>query len=225
MSTILDELGLTTDRDVPAEPEASVVTATVVGATADLASFEVRRHDGTVVEAICPATEFYPDRQWHVGDRYAMLLLSGGNRPVVSAVRSDLLVAFYTGVAPEVRSGAVRIMGVVRLPGVRAKVAVAATEEGLDPVAACVGRKANRVKAVGQALAGERIDVVAWHDDQAQFLTNALAPAKIDRVKISGRDAEVYAPRHQMAAAIGGGGLNSSLAGRLTGLKVSVVPS
>jgi transcription termination/antitermination protein NusA len=222
MTSVLDDLGIQFGIN---DDEAKVVRATAVSVSVDVATFEIARAGAMPLEAICPATEFYPDRQWQAGETYHMLQISGGNRPMLSVVRNDLVAALLAGVSPEVRGGTVRIMGMVRLPGVRAKVAVAATQAGVDPVAACVGRRANRVRAVSDALLGERVDIVAWHAKQDQFLINALAPAQVERVTIEGRAATAYAPSHQMAAAVGAGGLNSSLAGRLVGAKVEVKPS
>lgn len=203
----------------PAAPGAlRVVTATITRATADVALLRTR--DG--VDAVMPVSEFYPDRRWAPGDRFELLVVSDGDRPLLSAVRPELVEALYAGVSPEVRAGQVRVMGVARAPGVRAKVAVAATVAGVDPVAACVGRAANRVQTVSRALGGERLDVVAWNPDRVTFLRNALAPAQVGEVRIDGHTATVHAPAHQMSAAVGGGGLNSALAGQLVGLLVTV---
>jgi N utilization substance protein A len=127
------------------------------------------------------------------------------------------------GYVPEVRAGLVRIMGVARAPGVRTKVAVAATDANVDPVASCVGRSANRVRAIGQLLGGERVDIIPWHPDTAKLLANALAPAAVSRIEIHNDKAVAVAPAHQMSAAVGGGGLNAALAGQLVNLKVFVV--
>lgn len=220
MSSILDDLGITLSAGSNADHR--VVRATAVNVSVDMATFEVQRPDGSIGEAQCPKTEWYPDRQWQVGESFFMVETDGGNRPQLSVIRNELLAALLAGVSPEVRSGEVRIMGIVRLPGVRAKVAVASTREGLDPVAACVGRKANRVRTVGAALAKEQVDIVAWHADPQQYLINAMAPAHVLSVDITGRAATAWAHPHQMQAAIGRGGLNTSLAGRLVGLRVTV---
>lgn len=222
MTSVLDDLGIhlgTSDH------EARVVRATAVSVSVDVATFELSGPDGRTHEAIAPATEFYPDRQWQVGETYHMIEIAGGSRPMLSVVRNELVTALMAGYVPEVRDGSVRIMGMVRLPGVRSKVAVASTREGLDAIAACVGRRANRVRGVSEALMGERVDVIAWHPDQKRYLMNALAPAQVERVEIDGMAAYAYAPSHQMASAVGQGGLNSSLAGRLAGVKVAIKPA
>lgn len=206
----------------PEDVDLPVVSVVVLTTTADVATCRVERADGTTVEALLPVSEFYPDKQFSPGHHYIGQLVESAGRPMLSVIRPSLVTALLAGFAPEVRSGAVRVMGCIRLAGVRSKIAVAATEEGLDPIAACVGREANRVRALTTALQGERIDIVAWHPSPDVYLRNALAPAEVDRVDINGRDAVAYAPPHQMAAAVGHGGLNSSLAGRLVGVKVRV---
>jgi len=174
-------------------------------------------------EALIPLSEVPSSRKLLPGERVMVTLLVDGPRPVCSASRPELVAALYAGVSPEVRSGSVRIMNVARLAGVRSKVAVAATREGVDPVAALVGREANRVLYVSSQLGGERIDVVPFNDDLAVFAKNAMAPAAVDSVEVdvSGR-VLVFVQPHQMPAAVGGGGLNSHLAGELLGYPVEV---
>lgn len=220
MSVITDVFS-SLDSTLAADTPLRVVTATVTSATDDVALLALA--DGT--EGIMPVSEFYPDRRWAVGDTYRLLRMGDGPRPMLSAVRPELLIYLFEGIVPELRSGAVRIMEVSRAPGVRAKVAVAGTaDDGLDPVASLIGRKANRVRSVAADLEGERIDIVAWHPDPQVFLANALAPAEVSRVEVDGRDATAFVPPHQMSAAVGGGGLNSVLAGQLVGLMVTVAP-
>lgn len=220
-SNLLESLGISA-QDLFAP---RVVTATVVSASPDVAVLRTLGVEGSPsLDAVLPATEWYPTRRWEVGATYQLLQLERGPRPLLSAVRTELVEALFAGVSPEVRSGAVRIMGIARNPGVRTKIAVAACEQGVDPIAACVGRSANRVRLVSSLLQGERLDVVAWHPDQADFLRAALAPAAVSRIEIDGEEARAFAPAHQMSAAVGGSGLNSQLAGQLVGLKVTVVP-
>jgi N utilization substance protein A len=102
--------------------------------------------------------------------------------------------------------------------------AVAATIEALDPVAATVGKSANRVRALSGLLDGERLDVVAWHGDVSQYLVNAFAPAEVSAVTLHATKATVAVARHLMPAAVGERGLNALLAGQLTGVTVEVTP-
>jgi N utilization substance protein A len=229
MSTLIATLGL--------EPAAAVedfvprvVTATVVRANADSALLSFATVDGEVT-AMMPITEFLPGHRWAVGERYVALQVEGGSTraetglpPLLSATRPELVEALFAGVSPEVRDGSVRLMSIARRPGLRTKVAVAATEKDVDPIAACVGRQHNRVDAVRAALGGEQVDVVSWHPDRAEFLKNALQPAAVSSVTIDedAKTALAVAPGHQMSAAVGGGGLNSALAGQLLGLTVRI---
>jgi N utilization substance protein A len=222
MSQIMAALGLSGQEEF----EPRVVTARVVSATPDVAllrSVNVGKHKGT--DLVLPVTEWYPNSAFVANDTVTVLQLDRGPRSLASAARPELVEALFAGVSPEVRSGAVRIMGVARAVGVRCKVAVAATEPGIDAKAALIGRAANRVKTVSAALNGERIEIVAWHPDQAEYLRSALAPAEVTDVVIEDGKATAKAPPHLMSAAVGGSGLNSQLAGQLVGVQVTIVAS
>jgi N utilization substance protein A len=173
--------------------------------------------------ALVPLSEIPSSIKPLVGVKFMVSVIAPAARPVCSASRPDLVAALYAGIAPEVRSGVVRIMNVARVSGVRSKVAVAATRTTVDPVAALIGRDANRVLYISRMLGGERIDVVPFNEDLAIFAKNAMAPAAVDSVEVdpSGK-VLVYVQPHQMPAAVGGGGLNSHLAGELLGYPVEV---
>lgn len=205
--------------DVGGEPR-RLVTATVASA-GDVAEMTVTPPDAPEYTALLPRSRFYPGADLVVGDRH-WLAEYPGDPPQLSAVDADIVPAVMAAFVPELRDGTIRVLGVARLPGVRAKVAVASTRDDVDPIAACVGKGANRRAAAVDRLAGERLDFIAWASDRAAYLANALAPATVSRVDIDGGDAVAYAPAHQMAAAVGSGGLNSQLAGQLTGLRVTV---
>lgn len=222
MSQIMAALGLTQEEAF----EPRVVTAKVISATSDVAllrTANVGKRKGQ--DLVLPVTEWYPNSEWQVDDLVQVLQLDNGPRSLASAARPELVEALFAGVSPEVRSGAVRIMGVARAVGVRCKVAVAATEVGVDPKAALIGRNANRVKAVSAALRNERIEIVAWHPEPAEYLRSALAPAEVSDVVIEDGKATAKAPHHLMSAAVGGSGLNSQLAGQLVGVQVTIVPA
>ena len=193
-------------------------TAEVVEASADVAV--VRLADGRM--ASLPITEFYPNKRWTVGARYQVAILDNtATRPIVSATCPELVGLIAAGYCPEIRDGSVRIIRCVRSVGIRAKIAVVPTVAGVDAVGALVGRAANRVQAISRALAGERVDVVAYSEDADALLRNALG-VKVDSITDNGRITSVSVPAHQFDAAIGGGGLNASLAARLTGRRISV---
>ncbi len=196
----------------------TVVTATITAATADVAVVTLSgNHQGSL-----PITEFYPNRHWEVGGRYHLLNLNNSARPTLSATRPELIGLLLDGLAPEIRDGRVRVMGIVRQVGIRSKIAVASTTPGVDPIAACVGPSAGRVRRLSEMLMGERVDVVAWNEDPQIFIRNAMGTA-VRTVEIDGMRATVTVPNHQYQAAVGGGGLNAALASRLTGYVLSVV--
>jgi N utilization substance protein A len=115
----------------------------------------------------------------------------------------------------------VRIVRVARQVGIRSKIAVAATVPGVDPVGAFIGRAANRVAALSRMLMGERVDVVAWNPEAHVFITNALG-VKVETISDEPRFIAVQVPEHQLAAAVGGGGLNAQLTARITGKRISI---
>ena len=125
---------------------------------------------------------------------------------------------------PEIHAGTVEIKAISRDPGSRSKVAVASRQEGLDPVGATVGQRGARVQAVVAELAGEKIDVIEWHEDPAVFVAKALSPAQVDAVLIDeeNRVANVTVPERMLSLAIGRGGQNASLAAKLTGWRINI---
>jgi N utilization substance protein A len=125
---------------------------------------------------------------------------------------------------PEIRSGAVQVKGIAREPGLRTKVAVAATEPGLDPVGACIGPRGVRHRAILAELGAEHVDVVEWFDDPAQFIARALGPAQVTSVELEAGagTAHVHVPASQLSLAIGRDGQNARLAAKLTGWRIDI---
>lgn len=192
----------------------------VTAVTADSAAVSYV-DDGREVSGVLPVSAANPRFSWSAGSVFDALRIS--DAPHVQFSCSDVRVVerLYASVVPDIRSGDVVVMGVVRVAGARTKIAVASTREGLDPVAALIGRGHNRVDYVKAALGGEQVDVIAWNPVREVFLSNALQPARVSDVRID-ESAEVGYARvesHQMAAAVGGKGLNSLLAGELVGLQ------
>jgi N utilization substance protein A len=126
---------------------------------------------------------------------------------------------------PEIAEGIVEITNVAREPGHRTKIAVRSHEPGVDPKGACVGARGSRVRMVVNELRGEKIDIVLWSDDPAQFVAEALSPAKVKGVHIdeAERTAHVVVPDYQLSLAIGKEGQNARLAARLTGWRIDIV--
>lgn len=143
---------------------------------------------------------------------------------VVSRTHPGLIRRLFELEVPEIYDGTVEIKSVAREPGLRSKVAVASRESGLDPVGACVGPKGSRVRMIVSELRGERIDVVPWSEEPAQYVGNALSPAKVSNV-IVGDDthtATVIVPDDQLSLAIGKEGQNARLAAKLTGWRIDI---
>src|SRR5207244_1098648 len=124
----------------------------------------------------------------------------------------------------EIADGVVTIKSVAREPGARSKIAVATSDEKVDPVGACVGHRGSRVQAIVNELYGEKIDIVRWNADLAEYITAALSPAKVMSVTINeeAKSAFVIVPDHQLSLAIGKEGQNVRLAARLTGWRIDI---
>jgi N utilization substance protein A len=147
-----------------------------------------------------------------------------GPQIILSRTHNGLIARLFEIEVPEVYDGLVRIMAIARDPGDRAKVAVIATDEGIDAVGTCVGVKGSRVQTVVRELEGEKIDLLPWNQDPALFIANALQPADVVRVNIDDENAsaEVIVPDDQLSLAIGRRGQNARLAAKLTGWKIDI---
>jgi N utilization substance protein A len=144
---------------------------------------------------------------------------------VLSRTDPALLIKLFEQEVPEIYDGTVVIRGAVREAGDRAKVAVYSRERDVDPVGACVGMKGTRVQSIIRELRGEKIDIVEWSDDPTLLVTNAISPAKVQRVSIvddAERVMEVVVEDKQLSLAIGKKGQNVRLAAKLTGWKIDI---
>lgn len=143
---------------------------------------------------------------------------------ILSRTCNEFLVKLFELEVPEIAEGTVRIMGVSRDPGFRAKIAVSSLESDVDPVGACVGLKGSRVQNVVQELQGERIDIVPWSPDPVKYVCNALAPAQVNMVEVDDEHKTllVVVPDDQLSLAIGRQGQNVRLAYRLLGWRIDV---
>ena len=181
------------------------------------------------VEALLPHTEQIPSEQLRHGERvkaYISEVRRGTKGPqvVVSRTHPGLLRKLFEMEVPEIEEGIVEIKEVAREPGHRSKIAVTSREPAVDPVGACVGPKGSRVRMVVNELRGEKIDVVPWSADPAQFVANALQPAKVKEVITdpTTQTAMVVVPDYQLSLAIGKEGQNARLAARLTGWRIDI---
>ena len=180
-------------------------------------------------DAILPEKEQIPRERYRQGDRIRAFILdvemsSKGPQIVLSRTHPGFLMKLFEQEVPEVYEGIVEIKGAAREPGGRAKIAVVSHDPDVDPVGACVGMKGTRVQAVVQELRGEKIDIVHWTPDPAEFVCRALAPAKVTKIVMDEdeRSMEVIVPDDQLSLAIGRKGQNVRLASRLTGFKLDV---
>jgi N utilization substance protein A len=181
------------------------------------------------VEALLPQAEQVPSEALRHGERvkaYITEVRKGTKGPqiVVSRTHPGLLKKLFELEVPEVEEGIVEIKAVAREPGHRSKIAVASREPAVDPVGACVGPKGSRVRMVVNELRGEKIDVVPWSPNPAEFVANALQPAKVKEVRIdpATQTALVIVPDYQLSLAIGKEGQNARLAARLTGWRIDI---
>src|SRR5262245_15901700 len=182
------------------------------------------------IEASLPRKEQSRAESYAPGERLRAVI-KGVNRstkgPQIVLSRTDpaLLVKLFEQEVPEIYDGTVQIRGAVREAGDRAKVAVYSRERDVDPVGACVGMKGTRVQAIIRELRGEKIDIVEWSEDPVNFVTNALSPAKVQRVSIVDdreRVMEVIVEDKQLSLAIGKKGQNVRLAAKLTGWRIDI---
>jgi N utilization substance protein A len=180
-------------------------------------------------DAVLPRDGQIPKRSFKQGDRIRAYLLevrqeSRDFQLILSRTCNEFLSKLFELEVPEIAEGIVRIMGVAREPGFRAKIAVSSTESDVDPVGACVGLKGSRVQNVVQELQGERIDIVPWSPDPAKYVYNALAPAEVSMVIVDEDSHQllVVVPDDQLSLAIGRQGQNVRLASRLMSWRIDV---
>ncbi len=151
-----------------------------------------------------------------------------GPQVIVSRTHPGLVKRLFELEVPEIENGLVEIKSIAREAGSRTKLAVCATEENIDPVGACVGTRGGRVGAVVDELGGEKMDIVVWSEDPAQFIASALSPSDVISVTILDnmqKACRVIVPDDQLSLAIGKEGQNARLAARLTGYKIDIKPA
>ncbi len=178
-------------------------------------------------EAILPAPEQIPNERYRLGQRLKVDILevvrtNKGPRVVLSRSHPDLLHRLFEIEVPEIFNGTVELKSIAREAGYRSKVAVAAHQEGVDPIGCCVGLRGIRIQNIVNELNGEKIDVVAWSPDTSVFITNALSPAQVLRVGLNDESATVVVPDKQLSLAIGKQGQNVRLAAKLTGWRIDI---
>jgi transcription termination/antitermination protein NusA len=185
---------------------------------------------GNNAEALVPRDHVIPRESVRPGDRlrgylYDVRSEQKGPQLFVSRTAPELLIELFKLEVPEVGEGLIEILGAARDPGVRAKIAVRTRDPRIDPVGACVGMRGSRVQAVSNELNGERVDIILWDENPAQFVINAMSPADVVSIVIDeeARSMDVAVKEENLAQAIGRGGQNVRLATQLSGWELNVM--
>ena len=184
-------------------------------------------------EASMPRKEMIPGERFHIHDRVRALVAEvkdnqRGPQIILSRTHRNFLRRLLENEVPEIFHGIVEIRSIAREPGQRAKVAVSATQQGIDPVGACVGIRGVRIQAIVRELHDEKIDVIEWNPDPAIFIAKAISPARVSGVYLNeqkvggGKTATVVVPEDQLSLAIGRDGQNARLAAKLTSWRIDI---
>ncbi len=181
-------------------------------------------------EGIIRRDEMIPRENVRYGDRvrayiYDVRQEQRGPQIFLSRARPEFMSKLFAMEVPEIYDGVVEIKSVARDPGSRAKIAVISKDSSIDPVGACVGMRGQRVQAVVNELQGEKVDIIQWRQDAAEFIVNALAPAEVTKVVLDedSNRIEVVVPESQLSLAIGRRGQNVRLASQLTGWDIDIL--
>jgi transcription termination/antitermination protein NusA len=209
------------------EREGDLVTGTVQSVTSGAITLSLGR-----AEAIMPRTQQIPGERYRPHDKVRAYVAevkknSRGPQIVVSRAHKNMLRRLLEYEVPEIYNGQVEIKNIAREAGHRSKVAVAALQEGVDPVGACVGMRGIRIQNIVKELSDEKIDVIEWNIDPAIFIAKALSPARVSDMLLeedldTGRTATVIVPDDQLSLAIGREGQNARLAAKLTGWRIDI---
>ncbi|MBL8393668.1 MAG: transcription termination/antitermination protein NusA [Candidatus Accumulibacter sp.] len=182
------------------------------------------------MEALLPRDQMIPRENLRIGDRVKAYLLridrsARGPQLILSRTAPEFIVQLFALEVPEVDDGLLEIKAAARDPGMRAKIAVKSNDQRIDPIGTCVGMRGSRVTAVTNELAGERVDIVLWSADPAQFVVGALAPAEVSSIVVDEdkHSMDVVVDEQNLAIAIGRGGQNVRLASELTGWTINLM--
>ncbi len=234
---------------IAAQTAKQVVLQRLREAERDLLYQEFQQHEGDIVsgvieqaepgraitldlgraQAILPYEEQAPTERYRKGQRTKVYLMSVRSTPrgpeiLVSRSHKNMLKRLFEIEVPEVYNGVVEIKAIAREAGFRSKVAVSATQPGIDPVGSCIGIRGNRIQSIVNELQGEKIDIVSWDEDAKSFISNALSPSEPVHVELLEQEqtAIVVVPDRQLSLAIGKEGQNTRLAARLTGWRLDI---
>ena len=234
---------------IAAQTAKQVVLQRLREAERDLLYQEFQQHEGDIVsgvieqaepgrtitldlgraQAVLPYEEQAPNERYRKGQRTKVYLISVRSTPkgpeiLVSRSHKNMLKRLFEIEVPEVYNGVVEIKAIAREAGFRSKVAVSATQPGIDPVGSCIGIRGNRIQSIVNELQGEKIDIVSWDEEPKTFITNALSPSEPVHVELLEQEqtAIVVVPDRQLSLAIGKEGQNTRLAARLTGWRLDI---
>ena len=182
------------------------------------------------IEARLPRDQMIPKENLRVGDRVRAYILridrnARGPQVILSRTAPEFIMKLFELEVPEIEQGSLVIKSAARDPGVRAKIAVYTADKRIDPIGTCVGMRGSRVQAVTGELGGERVDIVLWSEDPAQFVIGALAPANVSSIMVDEdkHGMDVVVDEENLAIAIGRSGQNVRLASELTGWQINIM--
>lgn len=182
------------------------------------------------LEALLPRDQMIPKENLRIGDRARAYMwkidrTSRGPQLILSRTAPEFLVKLFELEVPELEDGLLEIKAAARDPGSRAKIAVKSNDPRIDPIGTCVGMRGSRVQAVTSELAGERVDIILWNPDPAQFVINALAPAEVSGIVVDEEkhSMDIVVDEENLAQAIGRSGQNVKLASELTGWELNLM--
>lgn len=206
------------------EKESEIVTGEIARATSKTVYVNIGK-----IEASMPENEQIPGEVYKAGQKIKVYILevkktNKGPQIVVSRSHPGLVKRLFEMQVVEIFEGIVQIKSVSREAGSRTKIAVQSIDEKIDPIGACVGPKGARVKAVVDELGGEKIDIINYSDDPAEFISASLSPSKVEKVEVNEEEktALVVVPDYQLSLAIGKSGQNARLAAKLTNWKIDI---
>ncbi|MFP4629509.1 MAG: transcription termination factor NusA [Desulfohalobiaceae bacterium] len=219
------------------DAEQEIIYEEFIDRKGEIISGTIQRRDraGWIVnlgrtEAILPKEEQIPREHYRRGDRIQGYIIdvlkeSKGPQVVLSRSHPDFMAALFKLEVPEISDGTIKIMGVTRDPGFRAKIALLSRDRDVDPVGACVGVRGSRINKIVQEFKGEKIDLILWSPDITTYAVNALSPARISSITVDEEEnsLEVVVPDNQHQLAIGRRGQNVKLASKLLGWNIDVV--
>ena len=182
------------------------------------------------LEALLPRDQMIPKENLRVGDRVRALVWKveramRGPQLILSRTAPEFIIRLFELEVPELEDGLMEIKAAARDPGLRAKIAVLSKDKRIDPIGTCVGMRGSRVQAVTGELAQERVDIVLWNEDPAQFVVSALAPAEVSKITVDEEkhSMDIVVDEENLAQAIGRGGQNVRLASELTGWEINIM--